>query len=148
MSTGTPPRTTFADPGAQTPTGTGMHGMGVCTPSAAAVAAMTAGFVGELHIPNVGMFAIGIASAIVASCCPPAVTGGPLGMVVSVIGGPRPMVQESIAALTTTGGIGPSLPAPCLRAPSVLARVRSFRVSHRQVRPIGPSSVPDRASLN
>jgi hypothetical protein len=68
VSTGTPPSTTAVDPGAQTPMGTGRQGIGVCTPSAAAVAAMTAGFAGELHIPNVGMFAIGIASAMVATC--------------------------------------------------------------------------------
>src|SRR5664279_2845269 len=112
--------------------------MGVCTPSAAAVAAMTAAFVGELHIPNVGMFAIGMASAIVASCCPPAVTGGPLGMDVSAIGGPRPMVQESIAALTTTGGMDcPSLLRASGRA-SALARVRSFPS-------LPPTGVSDRA---
>jgi len=58
--------TTFADPGVHGPAGTGTHGIGVWTPRAADVAAVTAGFVGELHIPNVGMFAIGIVSAMVA----------------------------------------------------------------------------------
>ncbi len=66
ISTGTLPRTTFAEPGVPGPLGTGIQGIGVCTPRAAGVAAITAGIVGELHIPNVGMFAIGIVSAMVA----------------------------------------------------------------------------------
>ena len=37
----------------------GMHGMGVNTPIAAAVAAATAGFAGDMHMPNGMMFAIG-----------------------------------------------------------------------------------------
>lgn len=38
----------------------GIQGIGVSTPSAAAVAAATMGFEGELHIPNGGMFIIGM----------------------------------------------------------------------------------------
>lgn len=37
----------------------GTHGAGVNTPEAALVAAMTAGFVGAEHMPNVGMLTIG-----------------------------------------------------------------------------------------
>lgn len=48
--------------------GTGMQGCGVRTPMAADVAAATGGFAGETHIPNVGMLAIGIVSAMVATC--------------------------------------------------------------------------------
>ncbi len=39
---------------------TGMQGMGVNTPRAAAVAAATMGLAGDWHIPNGGMFAIGM----------------------------------------------------------------------------------------
>src|SRR2546426_1083740 len=45
---------TAGDPGAQGPTMTGIHGTGVSTPRAAAVAAATAGFVGVMHLPNGG----------------------------------------------------------------------------------------------
>jgi len=112
VSTGTPLITTFAEPGVHGPTGTGTQGIGVRTPRAADVAAATAGFAGELHIPNVGMFAIGIESAMVATGCPPAVTGGPFGTAVSGIGGPRPIAHDSMAALTTSGGIVWLSPAP------------------------------------
>ncbi len=148
VRTGTPPRTTLLDPGAHVPRGTGMHGIGVCTPRAAAVAAMTAGFAGELHIPKVGMFAIGIASAMVATGWPPAVTGVPRGIAVSGIGGPRPIVQDSMAPFTTTGGIGALSPAPrdpgAERARTACVRTR---VSHGPMRPIGPQSVPNRSGL-
>jgi hypothetical protein len=45
----------------------GTHGAGVNTPEALEVAVITAGFVGELHIPKVLMFVIGTKSLIVAS---------------------------------------------------------------------------------
>jgi hypothetical protein len=48
----------------------GMHGAGVCTPSAAAVVAITAGFEGLLHMPNGTMFAIGMLSMMVATNLP------------------------------------------------------------------------------
>ncbi len=38
----------------------GMQGMGVNTPMAAAVAAATIGFAGDWHIPNGGMFMMGM----------------------------------------------------------------------------------------
>ena len=57
-----------------TPGGSGTQGaavagtQGACvnTPLAAAVAATTAGLVGALHMPNVGIFTIGLLSMIVA----------------------------------------------------------------------------------
>src|SRR5487761_2216157 len=76
VSTGRPLMRTFAEPGAHGPVGTGTQGIGVGTPRAADVAAITAGLAGEAHIPNIGMVAIGIMSAMVATNCPPAVTGG------------------------------------------------------------------------
>lgn len=39
---------------------TGMHGMGVRTPSAAAVAAATAGLLGVMHAPNGMMLTMGL----------------------------------------------------------------------------------------
>jgi hypothetical protein len=124
---------------------TGMQGIGVWTARAADVAAITAGFVGELHIPNVGMFAIGIVSAMVAIGSPPAVTGGPFGTAVSGTGGPRPIVHDSMAALTTSGGIVWFSPAP---APGCIpGRPGSARhgVSHGNPCPIGPVRSPDRS---
>jgi hypothetical protein len=43
---------TVAEPGVHGPGVTGVQGIGVKTPNAAAVAAATAGFAGDLHIPN------------------------------------------------------------------------------------------------
>jgi hypothetical protein len=58
---------TVGEPGAQGAVTTGMQGMGVSTPSAAAVAAATVGFAMELHIANGRMFTIGLLSMIFAS---------------------------------------------------------------------------------
>jgi hypothetical protein len=58
---------TVGDPGAQGIGITGMHGAGVNTPIAAAVAAITAGLFGELHIPNGGMFTTGSLSIMLAA---------------------------------------------------------------------------------
>jgi len=52
----------------------GMQGMGVSTPSAAAVAAATTGLAGELHIPNGMMFIIGTWSMMLAAGGPSAST--------------------------------------------------------------------------
>ena len=50
---------TVGDPGVHGATTTGMHGMGVKTPNAAAVAAATAGFAGLIHAPKGMMFTMG-----------------------------------------------------------------------------------------
>ena len=52
----------FAAPGFQGPNGTGTHGIGVSTPSAALVADATVGFDRLVHIPNGGMFMFGTMS--------------------------------------------------------------------------------------
>lgn len=58
---------TVGDPAAHGAAHAGMHGIGVSTPIAAAVAAATVGLAGLLHIPNViGGFGISI---IVAAVC-------------------------------------------------------------------------------
>jgi hypothetical protein len=47
-----------------------MQGAGVGTPRAAAVSEITSGFVGAMHIPNVGMFSIGTKLFIVPAGVP------------------------------------------------------------------------------
>jgi hypothetical protein len=49
---------------------TGVHGIGVKTPKAAAVAAATAGFAGDEHIPKGRMFTNGLLSMMFASGVP------------------------------------------------------------------------------
>ena len=63
-----------------------MQGAGVKTPKAAAVAAITIGFAGELHIPKGGILAIGAKSIIVAARGPDAMTGGPFGITFKTLG--------------------------------------------------------------
>ena len=54
-------------PGTQGAGVLGMQGMGVSTPSAAAVAAATVGFATDMHMPNGMMFTRGMWSMIFAS---------------------------------------------------------------------------------
>src|SRR5215211_4363566 len=72
VSAGAVPQMTVGEPGAHGATGTGMHGIGVSTPSAAAVAAATIGLASEVHIPNGRMLTSGRLSMMVASGGPPA----------------------------------------------------------------------------
>ena len=65
---------TVGEPGVQGDVVAGMHGCGVNTPNAAAVAAATCGFAGLMHMPNEEMFAIGLKSMIVAAGCDITVT--------------------------------------------------------------------------
>lgn len=97
------PNITVGFPTIQGATVAGTHGIGVKTPSAAAVAAITAGFVGEEHIPNVIIFAKGLLSMIEAA--------GLLDTIVLAIGrtiiedGATPKVHFNKAPITTCGGI-------------------------------------------
>ena len=54
---GLPSTRTFGFVGIHVPAGIGIHGWGVSTPSAAAVAAATAGLANDVHIPKGPMFA-------------------------------------------------------------------------------------------
>ena len=56
LTAGLPPIRTVGEPGTHG-IGTGTQGIGVSTPSAAAVAATTVGLATEVHIPNGGMLA-------------------------------------------------------------------------------------------
>jgi hypothetical protein len=58
---------TVGDPGAHGAGVTGMQGIGVSTPSAAAVAAATVGLAGLIHIPNGIMLTIGTLSMMFAA---------------------------------------------------------------------------------
>jgi hypothetical protein len=68
-SVGFPPNITVGAPGTQGEIVTGMHGIGVGTPNAAAVAAATDGFAGDIHMPNGMMFTSGTWSMMFASGC-------------------------------------------------------------------------------
>src|SRR3954451_9502949 len=72
VTAGAEPAITVGEPGTQGPTVTGMHGIGVSTPSAAAVAAATIGLASDRHIPNGRMLTIGAESVIAANGRPPA----------------------------------------------------------------------------
>ena len=61
VNAGMPPISTVGDPGFQGVV-TGRHGIGVSAPSAAAVAAATIGLASDWHIPNGGIFTMGMQS--------------------------------------------------------------------------------------
>jgi len=67
LSAGMPPIIQVAEPGVHGVVVTGMQGIGVKTPRAAAVADATAGLAIDMHIPKVGMFVIGIKSMMLAA---------------------------------------------------------------------------------
>jgi hypothetical protein len=92
-------------PGAQGPTGTGTQGIGVNTPSAAAVADATAGFSREVHIPKGGIFTSGAKSMMVAAGKPPTVTGGPFGTTINELGVNPKGTHWSEAPIQVSGGI-------------------------------------------
>jgi hypothetical protein len=66
VASGTPPAVWVGAPGAQGIPVAGTQGCGVNTPEAAAVAEITAGLLGELHMPNGIMFTMGAVCTIVA----------------------------------------------------------------------------------
>lgn len=67
---GIPPISTVGEPGAHGAPVAGTHGIGVNTPIAAAVAAATAGFAGQLHTPNGITLTIGTLSTMFAAGAP------------------------------------------------------------------------------
>jgi hypothetical protein len=77
---------TFDAPGFQGLSITGIQGIGVKTPNAAAVAVATAGLAMEVHIPKDGMLIMGAKSIIVAANFPVTMTGEPLGMTIKELG--------------------------------------------------------------
>src|SRR5580704_742745 len=98
---------TVSAPGSQGAVVTGTQGIGVRTPSAAAVADATSGLEGLLHIPNVGTFTIGLPSMMLAA-------GTELALVLLTgrtanVAGATPKVHVIMAPITTCIGIA-SLP--------------------------------------
>jgi hypothetical protein len=81
----------------------GMQGIGVRTPSAAAVAAATVGFAGLVHMPNGTILTIGAKSIIEAMSGPQAKTGGPLGKTVRGVGAIPKLHLQSAPQTTTCG---------------------------------------------
>lgn len=71
VNAGAPPAMTVGEPGAHGAVVTGRHGIGVNTPSAAAVAAATMGLANDVHIPNGKMLTIGTLSRMFAIGGPP-----------------------------------------------------------------------------
>jgi hypothetical protein len=65
---------TVGEPGAHGAIVFGIHGIGVSTPSAAAVAVATVGFAILVHTPKVGILTMGLKSMIVAAGGPPVIT--------------------------------------------------------------------------
>jgi hypothetical protein len=99
---GMPPIMTVGDPGVQGVV-TGTQGIGVRTPSAAVVAAATVGLANELHIPNGGMFTIGLKSMMFAA-------GGPSAFVRFTgntirLAGDAPKLHAIIAPMFTCCGM-------------------------------------------
>ena len=95
---------TMVAPGVHGAAVLGMHGIGVSTPSAAAVADATVGLEGDMHIPNVPMFIIGLESMMFAAGAP-ALTMF-VGRTVNVPGA-APNVQAIIAPVVTSCGMAP-----------------------------------------
>lgn len=110
--------------GAQGSTTTGTQGIGVSTPSAAAVAAITSGFSMLLHIPKLGMFTSGAISSIVAVSSP-MISGLPgSGSAWKGIGAsPKlhsrgvSLVRNSGIAIVSRSGLPPETAAPHPLAP-------------------------------
>jgi hypothetical protein len=65
-----PPTNAVAEPGIQGAEVMGMQGMGVSTPSAAAVAAATIGLETQLHMPNGNTLTMGTWSMMLAAGAP------------------------------------------------------------------------------
>jgi hypothetical protein len=102
-SAGWPFTVSTGEPGVHGETTAGMHGCGVSTPRAAAVAAATWGLAGDMHIPKDAMLAIGAKSMIEPTGMSLHVTVG-LAVAVNVPGAGL-IVQASMAPVTTSCGI-------------------------------------------
>jgi hypothetical protein len=99
-----PATVTLEAPGLQGDVVIGMHGWGVSTPKAAAVAAATCGLLGDMHIPKGIRFTMGVKSWTVAA----AMLEGPLTMFVGrteSCDGALPIVHDSDAPWTTSFGM-------------------------------------------
>lgn len=96
LSAGAPQSSTVGAPGTQGAGVTGIQGIGVSTPSAAAVAATTMGFAGDLQTPKGMMFTIGMLSRMFAATMLLVITG--LGVGINGLG-VAPIEQVIIAPI-------------------------------------------------
>jgi hypothetical protein len=110
-SVGMLPSITVGAPGTQGETVIGMQGIGVRTPIAAAVAAATIGFAGDMHIPKGMILTSGTKSMMLASGTSSVMTRL-MGRTTSELGA-IPMVHIMVAPIQTCIGI--------MRTPSQLA---------------------------
>lgn len=94
---------TVGAPGTQGATVAGMQGIGVSTPIAAAVAAATIGFAGDIHMPNGMIFTRGILSMMLASGIS-SVSTMFVGNTTSELGA-MPIVHIRVAPIQTCIGI-------------------------------------------
>ena len=99
-STGTPPAVVCGAIGIHGAGTAGTHGIGVSTPSAAAVAAATVGFASDWHIPNGAMFAPGATSVMTATGRPSTIGRG---ATTDSVDGAIPKVQAIMAPETAHG---------------------------------------------
>lgn len=99
LTIGIEPSSTAGTPGNHGAAVAGTHGIGVRTPNAAAVAAATVGFDGEVHMPNGGTFTIGAKCELLAD--------GTAGVTIVVLGittrfdGATPNVHIIVAPMQT-----------------------------------------------
>ena len=130
VNAGIPPTIVCGAPGNQGPVVTGMHGIGVRTPRAAAVAAATVGLDGVVHIPNGGMFTIGAMSFVVATGLPS--TSTRLVGITTSVDGAMPKLHMRFALMAAQGvPIRPHFLEPrtdsVRRAPVVVTRQTTSR---------------------
>jgi hypothetical protein len=104
VASGIPLAVATADGGAHGATTLGMHGMGVSTPIAAAVAAATIGLAGLWHIAKGMMFIIGMISVMVAAGMVERVSGTPGSPCAVKTEGAMPIVHWSMAPVVRNFG--------------------------------------------
>lgn len=122
------PMRTVGDPGAQGAGITGIQGIGVSTPRAAAVAAATCGFSMELHMPKGIIFFMGMLSITVAMGA--AATTLFSGVTMKAEGA-KPKLQAHIAPMHTHIAI----PYPLSTIPSIR------KISSKAMPPASPASI-------
>jgi hypothetical protein len=125
---------TVGAPGTHGATVAGMQGIGVNTPSAAAVAEATSGLAMLMHMPNVGMFVIGAKSMIVAAGMLLTIV---VGALVALSGaGATPNVHVINAPVTTCCGMVPPCRQPSHRNHVPAWALEATKNRRRSARPV------------
>src|ERR1700734_2265104 len=122
---------TVGAPGTHGATVAGMHGIGVSTPRAAAVAGATLGFAGDMHLPNGMMLTIGMLSIMLASGIS-LVNTLLVGSTTSELGA-MPKLHIIVAPIQTCIGI--AAPRAVLAAPHSSKAVCECNLSAAECRP-------------